>query len=282
MKASPLKPLLAVTSALAFVLLAHARPANATDPPKTTAEAVISGYYSEDPAASVRIWQGQMTRTSGNPRFHEFQRERLEEWQKTEFAPHLLDDSQVTALVLEIIRPALALYRRQDCFKLLIIEHKVPVAMNDSGVLMMVTTGLIKRATSDDEILGHVAHELDHDIHWRRTARARQKLELYANGTGMELLARREREELAKIELECDAFSAVTLAAMGRNPSVFGRFLLAAAHDYPDLVADNMPPVEERARVIERVVPAAVLSTPPRQSKALKKLKALLEARKPQ
>jgi hypothetical protein len=279
MKSSPHKPLLAATLALSLHALTH--PVRGTDPPKAVAETVIAEYHSEDPAASVRVWQGQMTRTSGNPRFAEFQKERLEEWRKTEFAPHLLDDPRVAALVLEIIRPALVLYRRQNCFKLLVVEHRVPVAMNDSGVLLMVTTGLIERASSDDEILGHVAHELGHDIHWRRTARALQSLELYEqHGAGTELLARRQRKELAKIELECDAFSAVTLAAMGRNPAVFGMYLLGAAHDYPDLVAENMPPAEERARVIEHVVPAGALSTPPRQSEALKKLKALLEARK--
>lgn len=280
MKTSPLKPLLAAT--LALVLLAHARPVRGTDPTKVAAEAVITEYHSEDPAASVRVWQTQMTRTSGNPRFAEFQKERLEDWQKTEFAPHLLDDPQVTALVFEIIRPALTLYRRQDCFKLLVVEHPVPVAMNDSGVLLMVTTGLVERATSDDEVLGVVAHELGHDIHWRRTARARQTLELREHGAGTELMARQAREELVKIELECDAFSAITLAAMGRNPGVFGGYLLASAHDYPALVAENMPPAGERARVIERVVPAAALTTPPRQSKAFKSLKALLEARKHQ
>jgi hypothetical protein len=277
MKTSPLKPPLA---ALALVLLALAPLVRGTNPPKAVAESVIAEYRSGDPAASVRVWQTQMTRTSGNPRFAEFQRERLEEWRKTEFAPHLLDDPRVTALVFEIIRPALRLYRRQDCFKLLVVDHKVPVAMNDSGVLLMVTTGLVERATSDDEILGVVAHELDHDIHWRRTAKARAALELREHGAGTELTARQAREELAKIELECDAFSAVTLAAMGRNPEVFGRYLLASAHDYPDLVAENMPPVEDRARVIERVVPAAALATPPLQSEALKKLKALLEARR--
>lgn len=278
MKTSPLKPPLA--AALALVLLAFAPLARGTNPPKAVAESVIAEYRSDDPGASVRVWQTLMTRTSGNPRFAEFQRERLEEWRKTEFAPHLLDDPRVTALVFEIIRPALTLYRRQDCFKLLVVDHKVPVAMNDSGVLLMVTTGLVERATSDDEILGVVAHELDHDIHWRRTARARAALELREHGAGTELMARQAREELVKIELECDAFSAVTLAAMGRNPEVFGRYLLASAHDYPDLVAENMPPVEDRARVIERVVPAAALATPPLQSEALKKLKALLEARR--
>ena len=67
---------------------------------------------------------------------------------------------------------------------------------------------------------------------------------------------------------------------MGRNPAAFGQYLIVAARDYPDLMAENMPPAEERVRVIEHVVPAASLTTPPRQSEALKKLKALLEARK--
>jgi predicted Zn-dependent protease len=278
MKSSSLKPLLVAT--LFLCLLTASRPAGRANPPTDAADAVITEYRSDDPAVSVRVWQTQMTRTSGNPRFAEFQKERLEEWQKTEFAPHRLDDPRVTALVFEIIRPALVLYRRQDCFKLLVVEHPVPVAMNDSGVLLMVTTGLIERATSDDEILGVVAHELDHDIHWRRTAKARQTLELREHGAGTELMARQAREELVKIELECDAFSAITLAAMGRNPGVFGRFLLASAHDYSDLVAENMPPADERARVIERVVPVTALSTSPRQSEAFKKLKALLETRK--
>lgn len=278
MKPSPFKPLLVVT--LALGLLAPARAQKGTDAPEVAVEPVIAEYHSDDPAARVRVWQAQMTRTSGNPKFLEFQKQRLDEWQKTEFARYLLDDPQVSSLVAEVIRPALMLYRRQDCFKLLVVEHKVPVAMNDSGVLLMLTTGLVERATSDDEILGHVAHELGHDIHWRRTARARATLELYEHGAGTELLARRAREELAKIELECDAFSSVSLAAMGYNPRTFGKYLLGVARDFPDHVLENMPADEARVRVIERVVPAAALSTTPRQSEALQKLKALLEARK--
>jgi predicted Zn-dependent protease len=278
MNTSPFKPLLIAT--LTLCLLAPARAEKGADTPEVAVEPVIAEYHSDDPAARVRVWQTQMTRTSGNPKFHEFQKQRLEEWQKTEFAPHLLDDPQITALLAEVIRPALVLYRRQDCFKLLVIEHHIPVAMNDSGVLLMLTTGLVERATSDDEVLGHVAHELGHDIHWRRTARARQTLELYERGAGTVLLMRRAREELAKIELECDAFSSVTLAAMGRNPGTFGKYLLGVARDFPDYTLENMPLDDARVRVIERVVPAAALSTRPEQSEALKKLKALLEVRK--
>jgi hypothetical protein len=278
MATSLLKSLLIAT--LALGLPAPARAEKGSDAPEVAVEPVIAEYHSDDPAARVRVWQAQMTRTSGNPKFLEFQKGRLEEWRKTEFAPHLLDDPQITALVAEVIRPALVLYRRQDCFKLLVVEHHIPVAMNDSGVLLMLTTGLIERATSDDEILGHVAHELAHDIHWRRTAWARQTLELYERGAGTALLARKAREELAKIELECDAFSSVTLAAMGYNPGTFGKYLLGVVRDFPDYVLENMPADDARVRVIERVVPAAALGTEPRQSEALKKLKELLEGRR--
>lgn len=278
MKTSPLKPFL--IAACLFGLLPPARVCGAKGGPVDAAESVIAEYRSDAPSARVKIWRSEITHPSGNPKFKEFQAERLREWETTEFAKHRLDDPQINALVAEVIRPALALYRRENCFKLLVVEHEVPVAMNDSAVLLMLTTGVIERANSDDDILGHVAHEVGHDIHWRRTARARQTLELYEHGAGTELLARRAREELAKIELECDAFSSVTLAAIGRSPSAFGKFLSGVTRDFPDYVLENMPPDDARARVIERVVPAAALSTTPRQSEALKKLKALLEARR--
>lgn len=55
MKSSPLKPLL--TAALAVALLALGHVVGGTAPPKASADAVIAEYHSEDPAASVRVWQ---------------------------------------------------------------------------------------------------------------------------------------------------------------------------------------------------------------------------------
>ncbi|MDT4955071.1 MAG: hypothetical protein QOJ02_3209 [Acidobacteriota bacterium] len=223
----PLIPKTSLAVILAFCLLASNHTQAASETTSEAAIQVITEYRTVDPSSRVQAWKQVITHPSGNPKFSEFQSERLRQWQKTEFAPYQLEDPEIIALVTEVIRPVLELYRRQNCFKILVVNHHVPVAMNDSGVLLMVTTGLIERATSDDEILGHVAHELGHDLFWQRTDKARRALELYKNSMNTELLARQAKEELAKIELECDAFSAITLAALGRNPVFFGQYLLS-------------------------------------------------------
>lgn len=251
-----------------------------TDTADNAAQAVISAYRTDNPIVRVEEWQREITHPSGNPKFKEFQAERLKEWQATEFAKYRLDDPQITAMVAEVIRPVLRLYRRENCFKLIIIDHPAPVVMNDSAVILMFSTGMLERATSDDDLLGHTAHELGHDLFWRRTARARQALEFYPTGAaGTALTERQAYDELLKIELECDAFSAVTLAAMGRNPLASARAHQSFAHDYPDYVRPDLPPAALRVKVIEGVVPAAVAQTAPQTSKIFTKLKAVLASR---
>lgn len=237
---------------------------------------VINEYRSDDPSAKVLVWQSQITHPSRNPKFKEFQAQRLKEWGTTEFAPYRLDNPVLIAHLREVLMPVLRLYRRQDCFQIILINHKVPVMMNDSGVLLMVSTGLIERASSDDELLGHIAHEVGHDLFWRRTAQARGLLEIYRTGNSTSLLKQRATQELGKIELECDAFSAITLASMGRNPLTFGRYLEMIEHDFPDYLDPNLPPVALRAKVIESVAPTNCNRVAPQSTEAFRKLKALL------
>jgi hypothetical protein len=155
--------------------------------------------------------------------------------------------------------------------------------MNDSGVILMISTGMLERATSDDDLLGHIAHELGHDLFWRRTAQARQALELHgAGGTGTPLTERQAYDELLKIELECDAFSAVTLAAMGRSPLPTARFHEAVARDYPDYSRPDLPPAALRVKVIENIVPATAAHMTPQTSEAFTKLKEVLGAHRQQ
>ena len=97
----------------------------------------------------VKEWQATITHPSGNPKFKEFQAERLKEWESSEFAQYRLDDPQLSALVAEVISPVLRLYQQEDSFKIIIINHPAPVAMNDSSVILMFSTGMLERATSD-------------------------------------------------------------------------------------------------------------------------------------
>jgi hypothetical protein len=237
---------------------------------------VIAEYRTNDPAAQVRVWKTQITRPSGNPQFAAFQAERLKEWQASEFAPFRVNDTALVAQIREVINPVLQLYNRQNCFAIILIDHPVPIMMNDNGVLMMISTGLIERARSDDEILGHVAHELAHDLHWRRTARARSTIALCQERGCLESPeARAAREELARIEMECDAFSAVTLSVLGHNPTLFGRYLEAIEHDYRDYLGLGLPLASLRAKVIAEVAFAAA-HVAPQTTEAFRKLKIML------
>lgn len=266
-----------ITTALIYCLLLSSQVSAAdVKPAQGIVSSVIAAYRTSAPAAQVKIWQEQITHPGRNPKYQEFLAERLREFEKTEFAPYWLDDPAIVALVSEVIGPALRLYRRQDCFKIIIIKHHLPVMMNDSGVLMMISTGLIERATSDDEILGHAAHEIGHDLFWRRTAHARQLIELYQSGKATKLQAREARADLAKIELECDAFSSLSLAMMGRNPVPFAQYLLDVERDFTDYLPEYLPAVADRAQVIKAVIPAEATSGVPQQSEAFRKLKALL------
>jgi hypothetical protein len=241
------------------------------------AGSVIAEYRTNDPAAQVQVWKQQITRPSGNPRFAEFQAERLREWQSSEFAPYRVSAPALVAQIREIFNPVLQLYNRQNCFEIILIDHPVPVMMNDNGVLMMISTGLIERARSDDEILGHVAHELAHDLHWRRTAKARSTLALcQERGNLNSPEAREASDELARIEMECDAFSAVTLSALGLNPALFGHYLEAIERDYRDYLSPELPPASLRAKVIAEVAPAISAHVAPQITESFRRLKTML------
>lgn len=272
--------LIALTCLLPILSVAGEGKRVETGAAEEAAKRVIAAYRTDDPAALVKIWQTEITHPSGNLKFKEFQAERLREWESTEFAKYRLDDPQILALVAEVVSPVLRLYRREGCFQLIIIDHPAPVAMNDSGVILMLSTGMLERATSDDDLLGHTAHEVGHDLFWRPTAQARQALELYrTKGVGTALTERQALEELIKIELECDAFSAVTLAALERNPLPTARFLEAVGREYPDYVRPDLPSDALRAKVIEGVAPADAYRVTPKTTVAFKKLKAILAAR---
>jgi hypothetical protein len=244
---------------------------------EVSAESVIAEYRTSDPSAMVRRWQREITHPNGNPQFKEFQAARLKEFAATEFAPCRLNDPALATQVRKVFLPILQLYNRQDCFEIIVVDHPIPIMMNDDGVLLMVTTGLIARAHNDDELLGHVAHELGHDLHWRRAAKARSTIAFYQSRGSLDSPeARAAREELARIEMECDAFSAVTLSALGRNPDVFSHYLEATERDYPEYLNPDLPLASLRAKVITGVVPERAVRFSPQTTEAFHKLKTML------
>ncbi len=179
--------------------------------------------------------------------------------------------------VAQVLGPVLALYNRSGIYEIIIVNHPSPLVMSDSGVALVITTGMLQRTTSDDMLLGIVAHEIGHEYYTQRTHDLRQQYQLLLANTDSGFLLKQVLVKLAEIELQCDAFSAITLAAIGRNPTYFGEHLIAISNEFKGrLSADDHPPAKLRASFITSIVPKEVLQIQPQNTKQLQSVKLLL------
>ena len=67
--------------------------------------------------------------------------------------------------------------------------------MADSGVVLLMTTGLILGASSDDELLGYAAHEIGHEYFVHYSVMTQHLLKT-VTGKGNEPVLRRKLAEL--------------------------------------------------------------------------------------
>jgi predicted Zn-dependent protease len=170
----------------------------------------------------------------------------------------------------KVLEPVLAFYNRQEVYDLMIVKSPVPLMMSDSGVVLVVTTGMIQQAESDDELLGYAAHEIGHEYFVHYSVESRRLMQTIG---GQPALQRRMDEVLSLIELQCDAFSAVTLSSLGYDPLAFIRGVERTSQNYQDYSAKNHPTDAVRRRVVEGV---SHLPHNPRVTEGLKELKKQL------
>lgn len=193
-------------------------------------------------------------------------------------------DERLDAPLRALLAPVLTLYHRD--YTLFIIDSPLPAILIDSGAVLVVSTGLLRRAESDDELIGFLAHEVAHSFFSERSVAAK---ELYAA-----LLAQRLSDSpgalaalraLAKVELECDAVSARTLSVLRLNPSAFITSVEGINRDFPaetsrgtELGVNWHPPTTVRRRVVEALAGVEALRRQPRKSKWLQSLQKSLAA----
>jgi predicted Zn-dependent protease len=145
--------------------------------------------------------------------------------------------------------------------------------MSDSGVVLLVTTGMIESAASDDELLGFAAHEVAHEYFVFYSVESRHLLQtISANGNESDL-KRKMSEMLSLIELHCDAFAALTLTALHYNAIDFIRGLERTDAKFGDIRKDNHPATAIRRRVVEALADSSSQS---RRSQTLRELQARL------
>lgn len=163
-------------------------------------------------------------------------------------------DEKLEKRIARLLEPVLSLYDRTDYYKLIIVNHPTPLFFSDSGVALVVTTGELMQIRSDDELLGYVAHEVGHEYFAQYSIYTKYLLaKVVENGKELPL-SRRLDEMLALIELECDAFSALTLKYLGYDALAFIEGFERTARDYPNYSTGAHPPESVRRRVVSEIL----------------------------
>lgn len=176
--------------------------------------------------------------------------------------------------VISVIEPVLSFYGRADVYELKIVDSEIPLIMADSGVVLVISTGLLREVKSDDELLGYVAHEVGHEYFAKYSVYSRYLLTLISEQGNEPDLKRHPNELLTLIELHCDAFAALTLSHLGYDPMAFMDGIERTARDFPGHVESNHPPPAQRRNLVEQL---GLKRTNPRQSHQFHQLKHLVE-----
>jgi hypothetical protein len=234
---------------------------------------VIASYRSDDPAQSVQ----QLKRGMPPPVTDEKFRASVMQHLPASLMKLQIDSDELKERVRGLLEPVLSVYGRLHVYEIIIVRHPTPMLMSDSGVVLVITTGMIERATSDDELLGYVAHEIGHEYFVTRSVPARQLLLAVSGNQCERAVTRKMAEVMALIELDCDAFAALTLAALKRDPLAFVEGLERTSRDYPDYANKIHPPEALRRAVVSGILPASALKSHSQQTPALRDLKASLQ-----
>ena len=244
--------------------------------PEDEVKAVIMRYRVDNPAAPVIRYIQQMPAPVCNEKFRRYIHASL----PAEFKYYLLDDPALTLATRRAFAPVLDLYSRSHVYDIVLLDHSVPMMMSDSGVLLCLTTGLLRRMQSEDELLGYVAHEVGHEWLGRRTVELKKQYESYL-AMGAHKQANMVREKLNVIELEADSFASLTLAYLERTPKEYLRSLQKSEREYNDIPTGYHPCYSQRAQVITSLVPQHILKLTPTKSPEFIALKeALAKSRK--
>jgi hypothetical protein len=142
--------------------------------------------------------------------------------------------------------------------------------------VLVISTGMIERAQSDDELLGYVAHEIGHEFFVKYSVAVNYLQRMILTGGNEQVLVYRVAELLAIIELQCDAFAALTLASLRHSPLEFVKSIEQDSLEFPDRRASARPAEQDRRKVVEDVLPASALNVLPRQSEAFHHLKQMV------
>jgi len=187
-----------------------------------------------------------------------------------------IENPEISANLKKLLEPILKFYGRENVYEIIVFRHPTPIMMSDTGVVIVVSTGLIERAASDDELMGYFAHEVAHEYYAQYSIYTRHLLKLVSENGQETALNRKYVEALALIELQCDGFAVLTLNTLGYNSLSFIEGFEATGRDFPNHSYGNHPPDAQRRKLVEQLAPKSNMLIKPHTSAELIALKGLI------
>lgn len=123
------------------------------------------------------------------------------------------------------------------------------MVMSDSGVVLVITSGTFLDVGSPDELLGFIAHEIGHEYFWVYWVYLKILTQKVNERNQEPVLLQGLTKLLAVIELQCDAFAAITLDFAGYDPVAFVDALERFAQKFKDHPMAWHPPESIRRKV---------------------------------
>jgi predicted Zn-dependent protease len=141
----------------------------------------------------------------------------VEDRLRKQFGDFVLEDARFTGFVWEIIAPVFKFSGKENVYRLLILKTVDPVAFVEDNCVVVLSTGLLMAANSEEAIAGVAAHEQAHGLFMEASGAARRRLEV-AQQQGNAASEAQALASINLIEYECDAVAAVQMSATGYNP----------------------------------------------------------------
>jgi hypothetical protein len=258
----------------------HAKINNSSYLTVNEVDEIIHRYQQGKATDQVAIWT-QWSRSASHAASPQFRKSLIQRfpagWLSLRNSNPDLDKNIKTFL-----HPLLSLYGRD--YEIFLINTRKPALLIDSGAVLVMGTGILSRARSDDELFGFVAHEIAYAQFAERSIAAK---ELYASLVGRKEAnsdgAREALKELSRIELECDAVAARTLSVMGMDPTQFIKSMERINNEFPEETTRGAemgvnwhPATSMRLLVVEALAAGEALKQKAGVSKLLRRIQAAL------
>lgn len=232
----------------------------------------ISAFKTDHPSQTVETFKAKMPPVADHKT-----REYVFSNQPKKILELQIKDPELEDKVRSLIKPVLAVYSRENTYKIVIFKHRVPFVQIDTGTILLISTGFLIEVENDDEILATIAHEVGHEYFAKYSVLTKQLLDLVKVKHNEPALSKRFGDLLALIELQCDAFSSITLAYLGYDPIAFVDGIDRMIKKF-NVQPNSIHPSERlRRQVIENVIPHSFLKKDTRRvSITLKEIKEII------